>query len=234
MPTGSTGEWPSGKAPDSGSGDRRFESFLASQLLAEPQDVVVGTNEGPISFEHVPAPSQEATMYGHLTPLIFGHLILATPIRWAPDSDGHLTLGRAVDLFLAAKAAEGIAAKTLDWYGMILPSGRCADWARIARSSSSPGPSCGPGSSNSSRRFADQRRRLRPDAQGLRQLAGGRGARPGRGAADAPQAACPRQARRADQRRYDAAAPRARRRPRPGDDGRPATTMGPGQTSVTR
>jgi hypothetical protein len=27
----STGEWPSGKAPDSGSGDRRFESFLASQ-----------------------------------------------------------------------------------------------------------------------------------------------------------------------------------------------------------
>ena len=32
MPTGSTGEWPSGKAPDSGSGDRRFESFLASQL----------------------------------------------------------------------------------------------------------------------------------------------------------------------------------------------------------
>ena len=28
---GSTGEWPSGKAPDSGSGDRRFESFLASQ-----------------------------------------------------------------------------------------------------------------------------------------------------------------------------------------------------------
>ena len=29
---GSTGEWPSGKAPDSGSGDRRFESFLASQL----------------------------------------------------------------------------------------------------------------------------------------------------------------------------------------------------------
>ena len=26
-----TGEWPSGKAPDSGSGDRRFESFLPSQ-----------------------------------------------------------------------------------------------------------------------------------------------------------------------------------------------------------
>jgi hypothetical protein len=26
-----SGEWPSGKAPDSGSGDRRFESYLASQ-----------------------------------------------------------------------------------------------------------------------------------------------------------------------------------------------------------
>src|SRR5258707_12679162 len=44
----------------------------------------------------------------------------ATPHRWAPDSGGHLTLGRAVDLFLAAKAAEGAAAKTLEWYRMIL------------------------------------------------------------------------------------------------------------------
>ena len=44
----------------------------------------------------------------------------ATPNRWAPDSGGHLTLGRAVDLFLAAKAAEGAAAKTLEWYGTIL------------------------------------------------------------------------------------------------------------------
>jgi hypothetical protein len=44
----------------------------------------------------------------------------ATPHRWAPDSGGHPTLGRAVDLFLAAKAAEGAAAKTLEWYGMIL------------------------------------------------------------------------------------------------------------------
>jgi integrase len=44
----------------------------------------------------------------------------ATPNRWAPDSGGHLTLGRAVDLFLAAKAAEGAAAKTLERYGMIL------------------------------------------------------------------------------------------------------------------
>jgi integrase/recombinase XerD len=44
----------------------------------------------------------------------------ATPNRRAPDSGGHLTLGRAVDLFLAAKAAEGAAAMTLEWYGMIL------------------------------------------------------------------------------------------------------------------
>lgn len=43
-----------------------------------------------------------------------------SPNRWAPDSDGHLTLGRAVELFLAAKAAEGAAAKTLTWYAMIL------------------------------------------------------------------------------------------------------------------
>jgi site-specific recombinase XerD len=43
-----------------------------------------------------------------------------TPNRWAPDSSGPLTLGRAVELFLAAKAAEGAAAKTLEWYRMIL------------------------------------------------------------------------------------------------------------------
>jgi site-specific recombinase XerD len=49
----------------------------------------------------------------------------ATPNRWAPDSGGHLTLGRAVDLFLAAKAAEGAAAKTLEWYGMILRRAVC-------------------------------------------------------------------------------------------------------------
>ena len=42
-----TGRRHGATAPASGSGDRRFESFLASQLLAEPQDVVVGTNEGP-------------------------------------------------------------------------------------------------------------------------------------------------------------------------------------------
>jgi len=43
-----------------------------------------------------------------------------TPNRWAPYSAGPLTLGRAVELFLAAKAAEGAAAKTLEWYRMIL------------------------------------------------------------------------------------------------------------------
>ncbi|HEV8516787.1 MAG TPA: tyrosine-type recombinase/integrase [Candidatus Limnocylindrales bacterium] len=42
------------------------------------------------------------------------------PNRWVPDSGGQLTLGRAVELFLAAKAAEGAAAKTLEWYRMIL------------------------------------------------------------------------------------------------------------------
>jgi hypothetical protein len=31
-----------------------------------------------------------------------------------------VTLRRAVELFLAAKAAEGAAAKTLEWYRMIL------------------------------------------------------------------------------------------------------------------
>jgi site-specific recombinase XerD len=44
----------------------------------------------------------------------------STPNRWAPDSSGHLTLARAVELFLAGKAAEGTAAKTLEWYQMIL------------------------------------------------------------------------------------------------------------------
>ncbi len=39
---------------------------------------------------------------------------------WAPDSDGHLTLIQAIDLFLAAKAAEGISPKTATWYRMIL------------------------------------------------------------------------------------------------------------------
>jgi integrase/recombinase XerC len=43
-----------------------------------------------------------------------------TANRWAPDSAGSLTLGRAVELFLGAKAAEGAATKTLGWYRMIL------------------------------------------------------------------------------------------------------------------
>ena len=43
-----------------------------------------------------------------------------SPDLWAPDSDGHLTLRRAVELFLAAKAAEGATAKTLTWYRMTL------------------------------------------------------------------------------------------------------------------
>ena len=39
---------------------------------------------------------------------------------WASDSDRHLTLNRAIDLFLAAKAAEGISPRTASWYLMIL------------------------------------------------------------------------------------------------------------------
>ena len=34
---------------------------------------------------------------------------------WASDSDGHLTLIQAIDLFLAAKAAESISPKTATW-----------------------------------------------------------------------------------------------------------------------
>src|SRR5687768_2615579 len=37
-----TGEWPSGKAPDSGSGDRRFESFLPSRSHTIPSHVDPG------------------------------------------------------------------------------------------------------------------------------------------------------------------------------------------------
>jgi len=39
---------------------------------------------------------------------------------WASNSNGHLTLIQAIDLFLSAKAAEGISPKTADWYRMIL------------------------------------------------------------------------------------------------------------------
>jgi site-specific recombinase XerD len=43
----------------------------------------------------------------------------------APDSGGPgLSLGRAIELFLAAKGAEGVSPKTLEWYGMVL--GRAA------------------------------------------------------------------------------------------------------------
>ena len=103
----------------------------------------------------------------------------------------HLTLGRAVDLFLAAKAAEGAAAKTLEWYGMILLRavrglGEDRPIEQLA------GPELRAGILEAQfDAVADQRGRLRPDAQGVRQLVGGQGARPGLGPPDAPQAACP-------------------------------------------
>jgi len=47
------------------------------------------------------------------------------PGAWAPDSRSpRLSLGRAVDLFIAAKAAEGASPKTITWYRMVL--GRAA------------------------------------------------------------------------------------------------------------
>lgn len=42
------------------------------------------------------------------------------PDRWASDSKGRLILGRAVELFLGAKAAEGASPRTIEWYRMIL------------------------------------------------------------------------------------------------------------------
>lgn len=42
------------------------------------------------------------------------------PDLWASDSNGRLILGRAVELFLAAKAAEGVSPRTIEWYRMIL------------------------------------------------------------------------------------------------------------------
>ncbi len=41
------------------------------------------------------------------------------PDLWAPDSKERLALGRAVELFLAAKAAEGASPRTIEWYRMI-------------------------------------------------------------------------------------------------------------------
>ncbi len=47
------------------------------------------------------------------------------PAAWAPDSErSQLSLGRAIELFLAAKGAEGASPKTLQWYRMVL--GRAA------------------------------------------------------------------------------------------------------------
>ncbi len=42
-----------------------------------------------------------------------------SPDLWAPDSKERLALGRAVELFLAAKAAEGASPRTIEWYRMI-------------------------------------------------------------------------------------------------------------------
>jgi hypothetical protein len=41
------------------------------------------------------------------------------PDLWESDSKGRLILGRAVQLFLAAKAAQGVSPRTIEWYRMI-------------------------------------------------------------------------------------------------------------------
>ncbi len=70
---------------------------------------------------------------------------------WASDSSGHLTLIQAVDLFLAAKAAEGVSPKTSTWYRMILVRlTRAFDWLVGPSTGCRPRRS-GPGSSNSGR-----------------------------------------------------------------------------------
>jgi len=44
---------------------------------------------------------------------------------WASDSDGHLTLIQAIDLFLAGKAAEGVdEAAMICWQTLALAEGR--------------------------------------------------------------------------------------------------------------
>jgi hypothetical protein len=49
----------------------------------------------------------------------------ARPSEWALDSTaGPFRLGRAVEHFLTAKAAEGASPKTIEWYRMVL--GRAA------------------------------------------------------------------------------------------------------------
>ena len=51
---------------------------------------------------------------------------------WAPDSGAvGLSLGRAIQLFLAAKGAEGASPKTLEWYHMVL--GRAGDAFSLQR-----------------------------------------------------------------------------------------------------
>lgn len=42
-----------------------------------------------------------------------------SPDVWAPDSRRRLSLGRATEVFLAAKAAEGCSARTIEWFRMI-------------------------------------------------------------------------------------------------------------------
>jgi hypothetical protein len=64
---------------------------------------------------------------------------------------------------------------------------------------------------------SSQRGRLRPNAEGVWQLAPGGGTRRGQRAPGAAQAAGPRQAHRAGPRRRPPTPPRARHRPRPGD-----------------
>jgi len=53
---------------------------------------------------------------GHLTLLNLWAPDSERRRAWASDSDGHLTLIQAIDLFLAAKGAEGISPKTATWY----------------------------------------------------------------------------------------------------------------------
>jgi hypothetical protein len=47
------------------------------------------------------------------------------PDLWAPDSRGQLTLGRAVELFLAAKAAEGVSPRTTECPWLVRPRLDC-------------------------------------------------------------------------------------------------------------
>ena len=55
IPAGPAGEWPNGKAPDSGSGDSRFESLLASQPTRTPP-----TRAAIHRFAGPPTPSHES------------------------------------------------------------------------------------------------------------------------------------------------------------------------------